>query len=255
MPTGGQPSCARHDISRAMAPRAAFYALFIASGFAGLIYESVWTHYLKLYLGHAAYAQSLVLVVFMGGMALGAALCARVSARVRNPLAAYAAIEAAVGVFALVFHEVFVWVTDWSFATVLPGLGVDWLSLTAKILISCALILPQSILLGATFPLMSTGLARALPGASGEAIAMLYFANSLGAAAGVLASGFVLIAWAGLPGTLRTAGVLNLLIAAAVAVLSRPARHRTIEETIPEEDSRSARLLLTVAFLTGLASF
>ena len=74
-------------------PRAAFYALFIVSGFAGLIYESVWTHYLKLYLGHAAYAQSLVLIVFMGGMALGAALCARFSTRVRNPLAAYAAIE------------------------------------------------------------------------------------------------------------------------------------------------------------------
>src|SRR4029079_6700005 len=76
--------------------RTAFYVLFVASGFAGLIYESVWTHYLKLYLGHAAYAQSLVLIVFMGGMALGSALCARHSTRIRNPLAAYAAIEAAI---------------------------------------------------------------------------------------------------------------------------------------------------------------
>ena len=67
-------------------PRSAFYLLFIASGFAGLIYESIWTHYLKLFLGHAAYAQSLVLVVFMGGMAAGAAGCARLSERLRNPL-------------------------------------------------------------------------------------------------------------------------------------------------------------------------
>jgi len=238
-----------------MAPRAAFYALFIASGFAGLIYESVWTHYLKLFLGHAAYAQSLVLAVFMGGMALGAALCARVSARVRNPLAAYAAIEAVVGILALFFHEVFVAVTDWSFATLLPALGVDGLSLMGKILISCALILPQSILLGATFPLMSAGLARALPGASGESIAMLYFANSLGAAAGVLASGFVLIAWAGLPGTLRTAGALNLLVAVVVAVLARPMRHAALGKTIAQEQAPAARLLLAVAFFTGLASF
>ena len=36
--------------------RGAFYVLFTASGFAGLIYESIWTHYLKLFLGHAAYA-------------------------------------------------------------------------------------------------------------------------------------------------------------------------------------------------------
>ena len=45
-------------------PRGAFYLLFVVSGFAGLIYESIWSHYLKLFLGHAAYAQSLVLAVF-----------------------------------------------------------------------------------------------------------------------------------------------------------------------------------------------
>ena len=39
-------------------------AIFFASGFAGLIYESIWTHYLKLFLGHAAYAQTLVLAIF-----------------------------------------------------------------------------------------------------------------------------------------------------------------------------------------------
>src|SRR5205823_5702274 len=60
--------------------RGALYVLFTASGFAGLIYESIWTQYLKLFLGHAAYAQSLVLAVFMGGMAAGAAWCARRSA-------------------------------------------------------------------------------------------------------------------------------------------------------------------------------
>jgi hypothetical protein len=57
-------------------PRGVFYGLFIVSGFAGLIYESIWTHYLKLFLGHAAYAQSLVLAVFMGGMAAGGEACA-----------------------------------------------------------------------------------------------------------------------------------------------------------------------------------
>ena len=58
--------------------------LFALSGFAGLIYESIWTHYLKLILGHAAYAQSLVLAIFMGGMALGAWLVSRLSGRLRN---------------------------------------------------------------------------------------------------------------------------------------------------------------------------
>src|SRR6516225_8695247 len=57
--------------------RGALFAIFAASGFAGLIYESVWAQYLKLFLGHAAYAQTIVLVVFMGGMAIGAALTGR----------------------------------------------------------------------------------------------------------------------------------------------------------------------------------
>jgi spermidine synthase len=236
-----------------MLPRAAFYLLFVASGFAGLIYESVWTHYLKLFLGHAAYAQSLVLVVFMGGMALGAGLCARRSARIRNPLAAYALVEAVIGVLALVFHEIFVAATDWTHAALLPALGSEGLALASKLAISCALILPQSVLLGATFPLMSAGLARAHPATAGESIAMLYFANSLGAAAGVLVSGFVLIAWAGLPGTLRSAGVINLVLAVAVALAARPARAAPLEPGGAR--AAAARLLLAVAFLTGLASF
>ena len=83
---------------------------------------------------------------------------------------------------------------------------------------------------------------------------MLYFTNSLGAAAGVLASGFVLIAWVGLPGTLRTAGVLNLLLALAVWLLctARAARARRAK-AIRRTNERS--LLLAVAFFTGLASF
>ena len=60
-------------------PRSIYFTLFAVSGFAGLIYESIWTHYLKLFLGHAAYAQTLVLALFMGGMAIGAWIAGRKS--------------------------------------------------------------------------------------------------------------------------------------------------------------------------------
>src|SRR5436190_13684500 len=153
--------------------RGALYVLFTASGFAGLIYESIWTHYLKLFLGHAAYAQSLVLVVFMGGMAAGAAWCGRRSARMANPLMIYAAVEALVGLAALAFHAAFVALTDFSYDSILPALGNEWLALAAKLGLSCLLILPQSVLLGATFPLMSASLVRAAPRVAGESLAML----------------------------------------------------------------------------------
>src|SRR5204863_8777934 len=125
-------------------PRGALYLLFTASGFAGLIYESIWTNYLKLFLGHAAYAQSLVLVVFMGGMAAGAAWCARVSRRRAQPLLLYALVEAIVGVAALVFHPLFVGLTDWSYSSALPALGADWLAPAYQLALSCALILPEA---------------------------------------------------------------------------------------------------------------
>ncbi|MEO8718027.1 MAG: hypothetical protein ABI423_07375 [Burkholderiales bacterium] len=235
-------------------PRAAFYLLFTVSGFAGLIYESIWTHYLKLYLGHAAYAQSLVLAVFMGGMALGAAYCARLSPRLRSPLLAYALVEAVIGLAALGFHEAFVTATDWSYAALLPALESGWAVLAAKLGLACLLLLPQSVLLGATFPLMSAGLVRAHPGAPGESVAMLYFTNSLGAALGVLASGFLLIAWVGLPGTLRTAGAINLTLAAVVWALARPLRAPPLAPR-PDVDTGVLTLLLAASFLTGAASF
>src|SRR4051812_17058978 len=232
--------------------RGAFYVLFTASGFAGLIYESIWTQYLRLFLGHAAYAQSLVLAVFMGGMALGAGWCARRSERLKNPLVAYAVAEALVGLAALGFHPLFAGATDWAFERLLPALGGEWLSLGAKLALACLLILPQSVLLGMTFPLMSAGLARAAPSALGNSLAMLYFTNSIGGAAGVLASGFFLVDALGLPGTLQVAGVLNLGIAATVGVLARGVREVPLAAAAR---GSAAGLLLAVAFFTGAASF
>ena len=67
--------------------------LFVLSGIAGLIYQSIWSHYLGLILGHAAYAQTLVLAIFMGGMALGAWLASRWSQRWRHLILTYAVID------------------------------------------------------------------------------------------------------------------------------------------------------------------
>jgi hypothetical protein len=99
------------------------FALFTLSGFTGLIYESLWTHYLKLFLGAAAFAQSFVLATFMGGMALGAWLASRWSARAKNLLAAYGWVEVLIGLAALVFHPVYVFLTQASLDRVIPALG------------------------------------------------------------------------------------------------------------------------------------
>src|SRR6266581_1541460 len=188
------------------------FALFALSGFTGLIYESVWSHYLKLFLGAAAFAQSFVLAAFMGGMALGAWLASRWSARVKNLLAAYGWIEAAIGVAALIFHESFLLLTQFSLDQVLPALGSPVAVEVYKYSLCAVLIVPQTLLLGMTFPLLSGAVIRRGPEASGHHLAMLYFTNSIGAAAGALAAAFLLIGWLGMPGTMRLAGALNLAL-------------------------------------------
>ena len=138
-------------------PRSIFFALFTVSGFAGLIYESIWSHYLKLFLGHAAYAQTLVLALFMGGMAIGAWIASRYSGRWKNLLVGYALTEGVIGLAALAFHDIFVAATGAAYTSVLPALGSATAAALFKWSLAGALVLPQSILLGMTFPLMSAG--------------------------------------------------------------------------------------------------
>lgn len=241
------------------ATRALLTGVFAASGFAGLVYESIWTQYLKLFLGHAAYAQSLVLVIFMGGLAAGSWLAARRAERAADPLRGYALAEAALGAAAFAFHPLFTAAVGLSRGTVLPALSSAAAGAAWQWSLGALLILPQAIVLGTTFPLMAAALLRRFPAAPGEGIGTLYFANSIGAVAGVLASGFLLVRLLGLPGTLMAAGGANLLIAAlawtARGDFPAPPPAAPGEAAPGRGRDPLAPLLLLVAAGTGAASF
>lgn len=237
------------------------YAIFVLSGAAGLIYESIWTRYLGLFVGHSAYAQVIVLVMFLGGMSLGALAIGRRSDRMQRPLLWYAGVELLTGVIGLVFHDVFVATTGFAYDTLFHSIGLGATQTMLKWAIAAVLILPQSILLGMTFPLMSAGVVRRIPEHTGRALSMLYFANSLGAAIGVLVGGFWLVGFAGLPGTLVAAAMINILVAGAVFVAVR--REGDVEQRTPAAQvaapeggsSFLPRVLLAVSFGTALSSF
>src|SRR5690348_7501964 len=83
---------------------------FFLSGASGLILELIWTRMLTLVFGSTALAVSTVLSAFMGGLGLGSTLAGRlvdggagrrVKAVFADPVRAYAAVEAAIGVYAL----------------------------------------------------------------------------------------------------------------------------------------------------------
>ena len=243
---------------------ALLYAVFILSGAAGLIYESVWTRYLGLFVGHSAYAQVIVLVIFLGGMSLGALVVGRYSERLKQPLYWYAIVELATGVIGLVFHDVFVATTRLRVRERVSRGRIRRDADRREMGIASLLILPQSILLGMTFPLMSAGVLRRTLEQPGRALAMLYFANSLGAAVGVLLAGFWLLGLAGLPGTLTAAAIINLAVSVIVIVALRskreaesPAMTRQTNEITHERAVAAGAIapLLAVSFGTALSSF
>ena len=234
-------------------------ALFFLSGVSGLVYESVWSRTLRLWLGSAAIAQVLVLALFMGGMSIGALLAARGLRRLSSPIRAYAVCEGLIGLHALAFPLLSRGMQRAGYDWVLPSLGGGTAVTLAKWTMGALLILPPCVLLGMTFPWLSAGLIRRDPARSGEVLSGLYFTNSLGAAAGALACGLLLVPWLGLSGAMRLAGGLNLVVMASVLVLDRGGQSAAQAPVSPTAQVPAGTLSLGlpfwIAFGTGLSSF
>ena len=102
--------------------RTILYLAFFLSGVAGLIYESIWSRYLGLFVGHTAYAQVITLTIFLGGLSLGSILVGERSEKTRRPLFWYAGAEALVGLFGLFFHDLFLVVQGVAYEALFPAL-------------------------------------------------------------------------------------------------------------------------------------
>lgn len=236
-----------------------FFLIFFLSGFSGLIYESIWSRYLKLFLGTSAYAQMLVIIIFMGGMALGSALAAKYSYRFKNLILLYGLCELVIGLFGLGFHNIFTFTSSAFYEYLAPSLGNAHSVTSAKFGLAALIILPQSVLLGATFPLITSGLIRRFPENSGKTISSLYFLNSIGAAIGVLSSALFFIPAVGLPGAALSSGIINIILGLLVYLLTKgDSTTAIIQQASVKPDATKSHLtrsLLILSLVTGLASF
>lgn len=252
-----------------------FLPLFTLSGFAGLIYESLWTQYLKLLLGHSAYAQLLVLVTFMGGLSLGSWLAAKYSQSLPNLLKSYAIVEGLIAIAAFIFHFIFLETQCFLYEVLLPYLGNNFVITFSFWIVGALILLPQTILLGTTFPLMTGAMVRHIPESPGRITALLYFVNSIGGSVGILVAGFFLMEEFGLPGTSISAGLLNALIAVILWFMSKNYEILTDKNdkgnlekgnlehgvgiqrlsNLKNERYLSCVALLCCSFVTGLSSF
>jgi spermidine synthase len=184
------PSAMTSSGSPLMTPRRflpALFFLFIGSGCAALIYEIVWFQLLQLVIGSSAISLGILLGTFMGGMCLGSLALPRMISARRHPLLVYAALEAGIGVFALLILFGMPLVggvyTAWS------GAGITGIVLRAMAAGIC--LLPPTIMMGATLPAISRWVRATPEGVSW--LGFFYGGNIAGGVLGSLAAGFYLL--------------------------------------------------------------
>jgi spermidine synthase len=194
--------------------------LFFLSGVTALIYEVIWSKYLSLLFGSTIQAQTVVLAVFMGGLAIGNKFFGKRADRAQNPLDIYGCLELAIGAWAFFFPSLYK-AADWAF-TFAGAKLLDhsiWL-LLVKGVSSAGLLLCPTILMGGTLPVLAAWLQRSSTDV-GRRSARFYSTNTLGAVIGAGLAGFFLVTWVGLPETLELTSLVNLLIGLVAVLISR----------------------------------
>lgn len=212
-PLAAEPEAIAEPAPRGAAPLA--IAVFGLSGVAALGYEVVWTRVLVVYVHNTTYAFSLMLAVFLLGLALGNALLVRFYDRIERPLRALGWTQVGVAL------SVVLAAMAYSRLPVLTqGLLEDrelqsFAGAVALMAIRAGLVLlPSTLLLGMAFPLVAR-IASGDLGRLGRGLGAIYAANTIGAVIGALGSAFLLIPWFGLRGTLVGLSALSALLGAA----------------------------------------
>jgi spermidine synthase len=197
--------------------------LFFLSGFSGLIYEVVWVRWLTMFVGGGAFAVSTILTAFMGGLAVGSFCAARWVDRVRQSkglIFGYGLLEAGVGIYALLFPLLCIAFKP-LYTTLYERLCGSLIAYnSASALLSIALLIVPTALMGATLPFLARFWVVS-PASTGTRMGWLYGINTIGAALGALVCGFWMIRRLGVYETVFIAAGLNLAIGAFCVVWSR----------------------------------
>ena len=232
------------------------YLIFFLSGFAALVYEISWSRQLGLLFGHTVHAASVVLASYFSGMAIGYALGARWSSRF-NPLAGYAIAELVVAAWAFAIP---VLLNISESATVAPWLSHPsffWQT-SARVSFSFLLLLPATIALGVTLPMMATWLANENGGIArpedSSRIALAYAINTAGALCGVVVATMVSLALVGVSRSSYCAAVLSIA-AAIIALLISRATGVTAPEQSAKGQRNSTPLGSQLTLLAALSGF
>jgi spermidine synthase len=214
---------------------AAIFVLFLLSGGTSLVYEVIWLRKLILIFGSTQFATSTILSTFMAGLALGAFVAGRWLGRAgTRPLRIYGLLEIGIGIYALAVPFLFNQLTPIYRAIWQAGASESFLLLSlAKFAGIAAVLLPPTILMGASLPVLARQVADD-PKRIGGKVGFLYAINTFGAVLGVFVSGFIAIPGIGVQMTILLTAIVNALLGLTAIVLAgrfEPIDARTVEAT------------------------
>lgn len=243
--------------------RALIHTLFFLSGATGLVFEVLWLRGLGLLFGNTGHAAATTLSVFFFGLAVGSRVWGARSARLQNPLRAYALLEGGVALTALLYPAL---MTGYHllYAPIVGALGYGVPLRLAKLALAAAALFPPAFLMGGTLPLLAAHLVHGRH-ELGRTGSLLYAVNTTGAALGALLAGFWLPRLFGFTASYGGTIVIVLLVAAtAFALSARKADEResapgapsteVVAETSGAVASLSQRELVAIAALSGFAA-
>jgi len=198
---------------------------FGVSGFTAMGYEVLWSRALVHFTHNSTYAYTAMLAIFLTGISLGSAISARFADRVRLPLLGIAGVQLALGASVVAALRIYR-----SFEHLVPALAerigglASWSHVIALIFSEAALtMLLSTLLLGAMFPFVARAVVDSLD-VVGRRIGVAYFANTLGSIAGSAVVGFVALPALGVRGAFLALVLVNLALAAALALSGAPRR-------------------------------
>jgi spermidine synthase len=240
------------------------FLLFFVSGFCSLLYQVVWLRLAFASFGIITPVLSLLVSVFMAGLAIGSWGAGRWVRSWRrktgfSAILLYGLAEFIIGISAFTVPWLFIQGEQ----LLLPTGEMDsssYLMLSAAVIVLT--ILPWCICMGATFPLMMA-FVREQDSKQSDSFSFLYLANVLGAMGGAILTPLLFVEFFGFRATLLCAAIGNFtaaMISTAIGMRS-PAAETASEGDSPLSGSdrpaavsRATPLIASILFATGFSS-
>ena len=223
MPRKAQPQPAPDTVPAPAADRErrAALVIFAVSGFCAMSCEVLWTKLLALIVGPTTFSFTIVLVTFIGGLALGSLVFGVLADRVRDRLLLLVWTQAAAGILLLLVSHV-LGHTQLFFAKLIFTFKDQFALLNAlKAAALFGLMILPTFCFGASFPLVGKICVRSVSQV-GRTLGSAYMVNTVGSLLGPFVAGFVLLPLLGKEASLRlTAGLQLLTCIGVVALVGR----------------------------------